>query len=312
MRSKQPKRRFGNVLVPVLAILLAYVGFCYWLSSLYLAPSKRTSLRPPGALDLLLPTLEGPVPVWASPGIGNKLSTRYNVRPRAGGSAALVNREPDPTSAVYILIHGHGGHRGSWTELYRDLVAAGHEVLVPEMPGHGVNPDPVCGFGPKESRIAASLARSARAASLPATRVVGVGLSLGGAALWLAGRDDPDAFDAIVSEGSFAELQPTVDRWFSKTLPGAHLVMRPVQWFAQARTGVRPSQVRPVEAAKAWRGRPALVIHAENDRLAPEGDARRIAEAAQAELWVVPGVGHAQAWDGDPQGYLKRLLSFAK
>lgn len=306
----RPKRRFGNVLAALLAILVAYVGACWWLSGLYLAPSKRTALRPSGALDLQLPTSEGQVPLWASPGIGAKLAAREGVAARGAGTGSAT--DPPAMRAVYVLIHGHGGHRGSWTEVYRGLVDAGFEVLVPEMPGHGVNPDPVCGFGPKESRIAIALARAAREAAGGEVRIVGVGLSLGGAALWLAGRDDPDAFDAIVSEGSFAELQPTVDRWFSRVVPGMHVAMRPVQWFAQLRTGVHPSQVRPVEAARTWRGRPALIIHAAEDRLAPEEDARRLADAAQAELWVVPGAGHAHAWDGDPQGYLMRLISLAE
>ncbi|MFQ3587486.1 MAG: alpha/beta fold hydrolase [Fimbriimonadaceae bacterium] len=306
----RPKRRFGSVLAALLAIVFVYIGACWWLSGLYLAPSKRTALRPTGSLDLLLPTAEGKVPLWASPGIGASLASREGVRARGSGAGREIDRSA--IRAVYILIHGHGGHRGSWTEAYRGLVDAGFEVLVPEMPGHGVNPDPVCGFGPKESRIAVALARAAREASGEGVRIVGVGLSLGGAALWLAGRDDPEAFDAIVSEGSFAELQPTVDRWFSRAVPGMHVAMRPVQWFAQMRTGVHPSQVRPVEAARAWRGRPALVIHAAEDRLAPEDDARRLAEAAQAELWVVPGAGHAHAWGADPQGYLTRLASLAE
>ncbi|MBI3721805.1 MAG: alpha/beta hydrolase, partial [Fimbriimonas ginsengisoli] len=140
-------------------------------------------------------------------------------------------------------------------------------------------------------------------------KTVLVGISMGGAACWLA--VERARADAIVSEGSFAVLDDAVRRWFDLLLPGGHVILAPVRWLAKVRSGVDPSTVRPVDGAARWRGRPALVIQGDRDRLMEMSQAKTLSEAAGCPLWVVPGAEHAQCQNLAPAEYVRRLSELA-
>jgi pimeloyl-ACP methyl ester carboxylesterase len=269
----------------------AYVLLCWWLARGYVSPIRAVSSPPPSAVSEELPFGAYPIPVWATPG--------------------LARGEPS-ANALFVLVHGYGGNRGSWADAFEELHRRGYGVVVPEMPAHGTNADPRSGFGPKEADVLLEVTRWARSRIPKGTRVVAVGLSMGGAACWLASQREPAAFDAIVSESAFADLESVQRHWFSKLLPGGTIVLAPVTWFGRKIAGVDPAHVRPVEAAAKWKGRPALVIHAAQDRLMPREHAERLAAAAGCELWEIPGAGHAEGYFVAKHEFLRRLETLAR
>ena len=77
-------------------------------------------------------------------------------------------------------------------------------------------------------------------------------------------------------------------------------------------TGIDPASIRPIDAAAKWKGKPALVIHGDGDKLIPRGNADRLAQAAGAPLWIVPHCGHAEASSEAREEYIERLEALAK
>lgn len=272
--------------------LVAYLALCFLLAWKYVSPSRTLPDRPQHAVDLTIPGPVAEIPVWCT--------------------AGLAAGKPKSTT-LFVLAHGYGGNRESWAQALEDLNAAGYEVVVPEMPGHGASKDGKVGFGVKEADVilaATHWALERYPEDKP--RVVAVGISMGGAACWLASAKEPSLFSAIATEGAYARLDQAANRWFDMLLPAGHVLLAPVRWMAESLSGVRTSSVNPVEAAKAWKGRPSLVIHCANDALIDASHPKRLQEAAGAESWEILGVDHAQGYGAAQTEYLERLEDLAK
>lgn len=267
----------------LLGLFLAYVAFCFQAANAYLHPWRETYPAPEGVRE----TKVGDTPVWASPGLA----------------------DGHPSEVVFVLAHGYGGTRATWNGLLKDLRKAGIDAVAPAMPGQDASPDKTVGFGKKEARTIVECARWCRAKG--AKRVVGLGISLGGAATWLASAEDPKALDGVISDASFALFSEAMDRTFSYRLPMGGVILRPVVWIAKSMSGIDPSSIRPIDSAAAWKGRPALVIQGTADRLIVPSNGERLAEAAGCSIWRVKGADHAQDYSTDPEGYARRVIEFA-
>lgn len=332
----------------LIAIGSVYLLTCFGLAYRYVHPSRTLSTKPPNAESLSIPGPVAEIPIFCTPG--------------------LASGQPK-SPVVYILVHGYGGNRDSWAQTLEDLEAKGLEVVAPEMPGHGSNPDGTVGFGLKEARCVVATAqwvRSRYAAIAPeegrlaeakgpkegmkrigddgqgihspshplidsqthplpptpahplipsspqAPRIVLVGVSMGGAACWIASALEPKLFYAVVSEGAFARLDWASDRWFDMLLPAGNVVLRPVQWFATVLSGVSPASVAPVIDAAKWKGHHALVIQCEDDALIELKHAKELAHAAGAPTWIISVAGHAQGYSAAKPEYLERLIAIGQ
>jgi pimeloyl-ACP methyl ester carboxylesterase len=175
-------------------------------------------------------------------------------------------------------------------------------------------------------REIADLAAAVRwARSLGHRRVATVGFSMGGsvvvrhAALYGPGRElgpDEAGADAAVAVSAPA-------RWYYRGTPP----MRRVQWLITRRTGrlvgrlgLRtrihhggwdPVPLSPVEAAPLVAPVPLLVVHGDRDAYFPLDHPRMLAEASggHAELWLEPGMGHAE--NAAPDALLDRIGRWA-
>lgn len=274
----------------VLGLALGYLAACWVLARWYVGPRHyRVPFSLPDTAHLDIPG-----PGYVLPIVANR---------------ALIE-DRSTSEAVFVLMHGFGGSQHSWQDIASRLLKRGYDVVVPALRAHGPNPCPSRGFGPAESEEVLAGVRwvRARRSQGPRPKVVVVGLSLGGSAAWLASQKAPDQIDAVVSDGAFARLDQATDRWFSLILPGGPWVLRPVVWMAGWMTGVRPSDVRPIDAAARWKGKPCLVIHAGQDRLIERSHAEALSQAAGCPIWDVPEATHTQCKKADPEGYVRRLV----
>ncbi|MFB6816448.1 alpha/beta hydrolase family protein [Streptomyces sp. NPDC056347] len=172
--------------------------------------------------------------------------------------------------------------------------------------------------GDREVRDLAAAVAWAR--SLGHRRVVTVGFSMGGSVVLrhgalYAGRPAEGA-DAVVAVSAPA-------RWFYRgTAP-----MRRVHWLVTCPTGrlagrygLRtriargpwdPVPMPPVEAARRIAPAPLLIVHGDRDAYFPLDHPRSLAEAAGegAELWLEPGMGHAE--NAADEALLTRIAHWA-
>jgi pimeloyl-ACP methyl ester carboxylesterase len=144
------------------------------------------------------------------------------------------------------------------------------------------------------------------ARSLGHTRVVTVGFSMGGSVVLRHAALHAGTVDAVVSVSAPA-------RWYYRgTAP-----MRRVHWLITrpegrllGRYGFRtrihhrdwdPVPLSPTEAVPKIAPTPLLIVHGDRDGYFPLDHPRMLAEAAgdHGELWLEPGMGHAEDAAGD-------------
>jgi uncharacterized protein len=224
--------------------------------------------------------------------------------------AAWLARAPESRAAV-IVIHGHGGNR------HTSLAFAGHlypafTLLLPDLRGHGDSAGRHTSAGYLERLDVAGAADYLR--GLGYERVGVLGISMGAATAILAAAASK-SIDAVIADSSFARLRHAVREGARiRGYPGP--ITRPLAYLCCQTAALRlryPMRAGdPLVAIGAIAPRPLLLIHGEEDDLIRVDNARALYSAAgePKELWVLPGVGHGQAIEAEPEGYRKRTLEF--
>ncbi|RYG45262.1 alpha/beta fold hydrolase [bacterium] len=262
-------------------ILGAYVAVCFRLADNYVHPHRYPAGPVSDALaDRKIPLDGLNVPVW-------------------------TNAKFDPKGTVFVFSHGYGGNRAHWSDLMKRLAKAGYSSVALSMPGQDESPVEGVGFGVGEAETIRSAAAWLR--SQGARKVVGVGLSMGGAATWLAS----DALDAVVTDAAYPTFDQASERFLDRALPKASLLLRPMILIGANKADVVPSEIRPVDVAAGFKG-PALVIQGADDRLFPTTFADELSKAAHCDKWLVPGAGHADCASMAEEEYAHRLVGIAK
>lgn len=271
----------------VLGLAAFYLGLCYVLATNYIHPMRRVSILPPGLQEISIPSRYGPTPSWCTPSFQSKTCS----------------------PVVFLLAHGYGGSRASWTEAMLRLHERGYDSVALSMPGQDASPVEEVGFGILEGHVIVDAVKWLRAQK-PGHKIVVLGISMGGAATWLAAQEDPD-IDGIVTDCAFARFDEPMKAFFDRKLPGGRVILMPVVWIAERLAHVDPASIKPVDAAVLWKGKPALVIQGAADTLVVPSHAKRLAVAAACPLWLVPGAEHAESFEVDTKDYLDHLDSFA-
>ena len=262
----------------VALVLLGYGAFSLLAANRYLYPPRRVPTLPP---SLEATEMVG-TPVWVS----------------SGWKSARK---------VVILAHGYGGTRKAWAEIAPALAAQGHGVLAPAMPGQDESREKMVGFGPAESALLVELCRIVRREN-PSAILVLMGISLGAAASWEASLTVQP--DAIIAESAFAVLSDGIRGYVNSVVPGGELVLKGAIAVARRRSGINPSEIRPIEAAEKWKG-PALILAASEDTLSPLRVLDAYQEAVpQAEIAIFSGAKHAKCYESDPSRYLSVVSAF--
>lgn len=206
-----------------------------------------------------------------------------------------------------VLLHGIGDSRLALVDRARFLAEAGYAVLLVDLPGHGESPGTSIGYGwPERHAAAASVGYLKR--SRPHTRVGVLGISLGGAAAALAG--DALNADALVLESVYPTFEAAVGNRVRRVFgPFARPLTAALLGQTRPRLGVPPDSLRPIDGI-ARLGVPVLVIGGADDPSTPPAEARALAEAASADLWLVEGGGHEDLHAVAPEAYEACIRAF--
>lgn len=220
-----------------------------------------------------------------------------------GVRLAATYRDVGSRDVGCVVAHGFTGSARSDNvqRICAGIAAPGIGVLAPDFRGHGRS-------GGRGTAGADEIHDVAAAVSWLRTagyrRVAVVGFSMGGSAVLRHAGLGGDA-DAVVSVSA-------AGTWFERgTRP-----MRLVHWMFEKRTGrvatrvVRRTRVTsngwpvlpaaPAEVAGAIAPRPLLIVHGDADRYFPLAHAEALAAAAPAaEVWIEPGMGHAESGTTD-------------
>jgi pimeloyl-ACP methyl ester carboxylesterase len=226
----------------------------------------------------------------------------------AGGSAVAHRFAARPCqgfSGRVLVVHGWGSRAAYLTALTEALVAAGHEVVALDLPGHGAS----------RGRTL-TLPMAVRAIDAAWQRFGGFdyfcGHSFGGASLACAASGLVPSVPAhrprrIVTIGSPSEMT-----WLFKDL-GCFLKLGPKAQVA-LENHVETIAGAPLSAFDAANGAgrlnvPMLVVHAEDDKEVPALHARRYAASGpNVTLEWANGFGHRRIVSAEP--VLDRIVKF--
>ncbi|MFC9930177.1 alpha/beta hydrolase [Streptomyces sp. NPDC127190] len=206
---------------------------------------------------------------------------------------------PSPDGLAFVVAHGFTGDVDRpHVRRVAGVLARYGAVVTFSFRGHGRSG----GRSTVGDREVLDLAAAVdRARALGHQRVVSVGFSMGGSVVLRHAALHPGAVDAVVSVSAPA-------RWYYRgTAP-----MRRLHWLVTrpegrlvGRYGLRtrihhrdwdPVPLSPTEATRRIPPTPLLIVHGDRDGYFPLDHPRMLAEAAgeQGELWIEPGMGHAE------------------
>jgi pimeloyl-ACP methyl ester carboxylesterase len=234
----------------------------------------------------------------------------------------LVTPDGVPIEAVHlhgdralgiVVAHGFTLH-WQWPHVWRVARRLNEHagVVVFDFRGHGRSGGATT-LGDKEIHDVDTVVRHAR--ELGYERVVTVGFSMGASTV-LRHAGILGGVDGVVSVSG-------PGRWYYRGTPS----MRRVHWAVEHRTGrfitkrilnTRVSRGRwdpvplpPADAAALISPTPVLIVHGDKDEYFPSDHAEQLFEAARQpkELWIVPGLGHAESSISGPM--LDRIARWA-
>jgi alpha-beta hydrolase superfamily lysophospholipase len=216
-----------------------------------------------------------------------------------------------------LILHGIADSRASQVGLARMFLDHGYAVLAPDSRAHGESGGNVATYGLLESDDVHRWVSWLMDGEHP-RHVFGMGESLGGAVLIESLAVEP-RFSAIVADSAFSSFERIARDRVAERLPfppgvGRMLAAPPV-WagflYARLRYGLDFRAASP-EAVLARSTTPVLLIHGLNDRLTRPENSEILAASNRrwTELWLVPGVGHVNAFGAAPLEFEDRVISF--
>ena len=257
-----------------------------------LEPRHQSVLENPAAFGL---ELGETFSVTAPDGV--ELKARL-ISPAANPGEAVKTRRmrerlnvPHDVSATVVMLHGRGGIKEDAFPVAERFVAAGFACLVFDARAHGVSGGEFTTYGAREVEDLRAVINAAEDHYGKETlgSLVGFGISLGAAVL-LQALPEESRLEAAVLVSPFAELETVIHRAVENVVDSRMPALLPglVMKFGGLRGGFAPSKIRPVDQAKTI-GVPIMIVHAEDDRVIPPLQSRRVLDALpareQAHRW---------------------------
>lgn len=265
------------------------VGFGLYLAigSVLVAPARRRVPPPPAHLRAQHLTLASP----------------------SGARLAAWLLVPEAPVGAVALLHGVRASRADMLPRAELLWRSGYVVLTPDLQAHGESTGDRITFGHLEAGDAEACLLYLRE-HFPGLHVGGVGVSLGGAALVLAG--DRGSSEAAVLEAVFPTIVEATDNRLSMRVGALSRVLTPLLLLQlKPRLGIGVDDLRPIDSIGRMRC-PVLVLAGTADHHTTEAQTRALFAAAKdpKELWLVPGASHDDLLRFDAGGYALHVVGF--
>jgi pimeloyl-ACP methyl ester carboxylesterase len=221
---------------------------------------------------------------------------------RCGGDRFTVWTWDNPGPSV-VLLHGWGSHAARFADFVAPLRAAGYSVIGIDAPAHGTSP----GRFSDLPRFRDSLAEVLRA-NEPIYAVIGHSLG-GGATLTVLAETADHHPKKICLFGVPSDMDYILES-FAVMLGLKPPALANLRARFTARFG-RPAKAVSIAAAAPSVRIPVLVVHDEDDNVAPIAQGAALAEAIPgAVMWRTRGFGHSGALR-DP-ATIQRVIEFLK
>lgn len=219
-------------------------------------------------------------PVTLSATDGERISAWWipAARPPAGAPAEWGTR-------TAVICHGLGANKLNQLLLGRIADARGYNLLAIDFRAHGASGGQFSTFGDHERRdVLGALRWLARNRPEQSRKIIGIGASLGAAAMIAAAGDDsPEgrSLSGLVVYATYADFGALATDVSRERFPP---VMGPLaRWvavpLASIHAGADLAAFRPADAVKRLAGRPMAIIHGRRDEIIPPSHAEALIAA---------------------------------
>lgn len=213
-----------------------------------------------------------------------------------------------------LLCHGLGGNTAGFFRMIDALHEAGIGVLAIDFRAHGESSGQLCSFGYREKNdVLGAVAWLKGEHPTGSQRVVGVGASLGGAALLAAAAADP-RIDGVAVLSTYASLPDELNDVTRRNFvpPFGWLVRYFGLPLASLHVGVDLHDIRPIDDVRKLWPRPVLIVHGTDDEIIPFVQGQRIFDAApigRSSFWVQHGSHNGIL---DDRNVIDRVVGFIR
>jgi len=215
-------------------------------------------------------------------------------------------------SRAVIFLHGHAGSMDPDIRYAPWFHDKGISVLMFDFRGHGRSEGQRVSMGCYERRDL--LAAESFLLERGYTRLGVLGFSMGGAVA-IGGAPLSQSIRAVAADGSFVRLRHAIAEGIhEKGVP--RVVAAAVGWIAVRLAGLRLGanleEADPARWASKIAPRALLLIHGGGDPYAATEEVEAMFAAAgdPKELWVVPGAGHRNVDEVEPEAYKEKVIGF--
>ncbi|MDZ5471233.1 alpha/beta hydrolase [Bacillus sp. 31A1R] len=223
----------------------------------------------------------------------------------------FLNNQQSNGKAV-ILAHGYRGNGNDMPGITKFYQEQGYDVLRPHARGHGESEGDYIGYGWHERKDYLDWI-NLLINEYKATDIYLHGFSMGGATvLMTSGENLPKEVKGIINDSGYTSVHEELSHQlkYLYKLP-AFPIMEVTSIVTKIRAGYSFGEASAIKQVKK-NTLPLFVIHGDQDRLVPLEMGIEIFEAAtsEKELWIVPGVGHTEAYTYAKEEYQDRLMEF--
>lgn len=216
------------------------------------------------------------------------------------------------TDRALILCHGWGTNKGEILAATRFL-AERFNLLYFDFRLCGESGGEMCSIGYLESRdLDAAFAFLKASKPAESARLGLYGLSMGAATAFIAAARHTEVRAAVI-ENPFPSYKKVCRQyaWHKWRIPYYPLAAMTV-WHASRILGIDPEAWSPRYHAAKIEKTAMLLIHAEDDPLAPPEETRKLYDLVRGdkELWIVPNAGHEDIHEVAKDEYRRRIMSF--
>ena len=198
-------------------------------------------------------------------------------------------------------------------EVAQELLAAGYNVLLFDLRKSGESTGSISTFGFLE-QLDVLGAVDFILEQDPNQQVALFGFGSGGATVFMNGIGD-ERIKGVIADSTFAHLPDHLRR----NLPvWTKLPTFPFSWFVigimPMITGLDPEGVSPLAVAPDYR-KPILLLHGQEDKIAPANNPTLLAEEIPnnlAQVVIIPGAPHLQGYATNSELYMNSVLEFLK
>lgn len=225
--------------------------------------------------------------------------------------ASVENR---PGKATIIVGHGHGGSKVTDLRYASLFLRGGYSVFMFDFRGHGQSDGPIgTSMGYWERYDVAGAVDWLLGRGL--NRLGMFGISMGGAIAILATAENPH-IKTVVVDSAYSHLPRSIAAELNNMWGVPFWLARPLGWYGyrmlSQHQGFSWREGHPADVVAKIAPRPILIIHPDEDRLTRVENGHILYKKAHhpKELWIQPGLSHAQGYEVYGLEYERRIIEF--